>query len=84
MDYGALHLTAQKTGIKPKTQQSRFKGSDRQIRAQILRGLLQKPQTFSELEKLVHIDRERLKPILEKMIKEHIIIQQGAIFQLHQ
>ena len=84
MDYGALHLTAQKTGIKPKTQQSRFEGSDRQIRAQILRGLLQKSLTFSELEKLVHIDRERLKPILEKMIKEHIIIQQGTIFQLHQ
>ncbi len=83
MDYGALHLTAQKTGIKPKTQQSRFEGSDRQIRAKILRSLLEKPRTFSALEITVQVDQERLKPILEKMIKECIITKQKTTYQLH-
>ncbi len=49
MDYGALHLTAHKTGIKPKTQQSRFEGSNRQIRANILRCLLTEKMSLSEL-----------------------------------
>ncbi len=84
MDYGALHLTAQKTGIKPKTQQSRFEGSDRQIRAKILRSLLEKPQTLSGLETTVQVNQERLKPIIEKMIKERIIIKQKTTYQLHQ
>jgi A/G-specific adenine glycosylase len=83
MDYGALHLTAQKTGIRPKTQQSRFHGSDRQIRAKILRHLLQKPYTIPELHATLQVDHERLKSILEKLIRENIIIQQDTTYQLH-
>lgn len=41
MDYGALELTVQKTGIKPLTKQSKFHGSTRQVRAGIVRYLLQ-------------------------------------------
>ena len=73
MDYGALHLTAQKTGIKPKTQQSRFKGSDRQIRAQVLRLLLKTGLTFTEVQNILLIQDIRLKKILEKMMKEQLI-----------
>jgi len=82
MDYGALHLTARKTGIKPKTQQSRFEGSDRQIRAQILRCLLQKSLSLSELENTLHLTQDRLQPILEKMMREHLIVQKGTIYRL--
>ena len=32
MDYGALELTARKTKIKPVSKQSKFEGSDRQVR----------------------------------------------------
>jgi A/G-specific adenine glycosylase len=32
MDYGAMELTARKTNIRPKSKQSRFEGSDRQVR----------------------------------------------------
>lgn len=42
MDYGALFLTAAKSGIKPVSRQSPFSGSVRQLRAQILRALLKK------------------------------------------
>ena len=40
MDYGALELTSRKTGIAPLTKQSRFKGSRRWYRGQLLRDLL--------------------------------------------
>jgi A/G-specific adenine glycosylase len=82
MDYGSLHLTAKKTGIKPKTRQTHFEGSNRQIRAKILRCLLQKTMSLSELEKTIKIEQKRLRPILEKMMDENIIIKRNATYQL--
>jgi len=82
MDYGALHLTSKKTGIKPKTRQSRFEGSDRQIRARIVRLLLYQPTTFTHLKKTVQTDEPRLKQILEKMIREQLIIKTKSTYQL--
>jgi A/G-specific adenine glycosylase len=82
MDYGALQLTAQKTGIKPKTQQSRFEGSNRQIRAQILRCLLQKSMSLSEMEKTFGVEQVRLRPILDKMKHENIIVKRTNTYQL--
>jgi len=82
MDYGALHLTAQKTGIKPKTHQSPFEGSTRQIRAKILRYLLQKPMSSSALKKSLHLDQSILNPILEKMIYEKMIIKKNSLYHL--
>lgn len=82
MDYGALHLTAQKTGIKPKTQQSRFEGSDRQVRAKILRCLLQKSMSLSEMETTFKLEQGRLQPILKKMIHENIIEKRKTTYQL--
>lgn len=82
MDYGALHLTAQKTGIKPKTQQTPFEGSDRQIRAKILRCLLQKSMPLSELEESFLLEQKRLRPILDKMVHEKIIMKRNTTYQL--
>lgn len=82
MDYGALHLTAQKTGIKPKTQQTQFEGSDRQIRAKILRCLLQKSMPLSELEESFLLEQKRLRPILDKMVHEKIIMKRNTTYQL--
>jgi A/G-specific adenine glycosylase len=84
MDYGALHLTAQKTGIKPKTQQSRFEGSDRQIRARILRYLLKETMSLSELEKTFGIEQMRLRRILDKMVTEKIIVNKNNSYQLNE
>jgi hhH-GPD family protein len=39
MDYGAVHLTARKTKIKSLGKQSKFEGSDRQVRGRILKQL---------------------------------------------
>lgn len=75
MDYGATFLTSRKTGIKPKTQQSAFEGSDRQIRAKVLRYLLKNKQAshkqLHEVSK--NADLSRLKRILAKMMKDELI-----------
>jgi A/G-specific adenine glycosylase len=84
MDYGALHLTAQKTGIKPKTQQSRFEGSDRQIRARILRYLLKETISLSEMETTFGIEQLRLRRILDKMVTEKIIVNKNNSYQLNE
>jgi len=84
MDYGALHLTSQKTGIKPKTQQSRFEGSDRQIRARILRCLLNDTMSLSELKKTFRIEQKRLRRILDKMVTEKIIVNKNNSYQLNE
>lgn len=44
MDYGALELTAKKSGIRPLTRQSKFEGSRRQVRAWIVKQLVNKWQ----------------------------------------
>jgi A/G-specific adenine glycosylase len=82
MDYGALSLTAKKTGVKPKTQQSKFEGSDRQIRAKILRELLKKDSSISELEHALGLQKNRLTIILEKMRKEKLIIKQSSVYSI--
>jgi A/G-specific adenine glycosylase len=84
MDFGALFLTAKKTGIKPKTQQSQFEGSDRQIRARILRCLLKEKMSLSELEKTVRIEQIRLRQILDKMMNEKIIMTKNNSYQLNE
>jgi A/G-specific adenine glycosylase len=82
MDYGALQLTSRKTGIKPKTQQSRFQGSDRQIRAQVLRRLLLETATFSKLQHTLQVEPIRLEQIIRKMIDEQLIVRRNNRYQL--
>jgi A/G-specific adenine glycosylase len=82
MDYGALHLTAQKTGIKPKTQQSRFEGSDRQLRARIIRILLQNDESLTNISRILNVERTWLQRILEKLISEDIILKKNNRYYL--
>ena len=82
MDYGALYLTSRKTGIKPKTQQSRFQGSDRQIRGQILRLLLRETQSIYQIQKKLDVDASRLSTILDKMQKEETIDKKDNFYMV--
>jgi len=78
MDYGAVYLTASVTGISPTTKQPKFKGSDREKRGKILKYLIDNNKTtFSVLEGLLDCDSEQLKSILDKMIKDGLIVKQG-------
>ena len=82
MDYGALYLTSRKTGIKSKTIQSTFKGSDRQIRGQIIRLLLKEPCEYKELKSYLHIRSERLDSILMKMMQDQMISKKETYYQV--
>lgn len=73
MDYGSLVVTSRRTGIAPKTKQSRFEGSDRQVRAKVLRLLLDKQASFEELHKKTDAG-DRLRKILEQMVKEDLLV----------
>jgi len=72
MDYGATVLTARKTGIKPLSKQSKFEGSDRQVRGTIVKLLLkEKKLSIAKLKK--EFDEEKVSRVLNKMEKEEII-----------
>ncbi|MFH1174807.1 MAG: Fe-S cluster assembly protein HesB [archaeon] len=70
MDYGAMVLTARKTGIKPVSKQSPFKDSDRYYRGQILKKHLHK-QTHSA--NVLGISPSRYARILRQMRKEGLL-----------
>lgn len=82
MDYGALVLTARRTGIKPKTTQTRFTGSDRQIRARIIRMLLQNDESLDTLSRALSVDHSRLSRILDKLLSEKLITKKQHRYTL--
>jgi A/G-specific adenine glycosylase len=82
MDYGALHQTAKKTGIRSLSQQSSFEGSDRQIRAAVLRLLLRGPSSFETIYDTLGAEQKRLRKILGKMIDEEILVLQNKRYQV--
>ncbi|MDK9717104.1 MAG: A/G-specific adenine glycosylase [Trichlorobacter sp.] len=62
-------------------QQSRFEGSDRQVRGAVLRLLLNTGGAMLPmLQKQLEVDRERLTRILEGMVKEGFLKKQGKKF----
>lgn len=75
MDYGATLLTSRKTGIKSKTSQSVFEGSDRQLRAQLLRIILSssEPCTVKKLAKVCSCRLLRLTNILDTMVRDGLL-----------
>ncbi len=78
MDYGALHLTASATGIKPTSKQPKFKGSDREKRGKILKYLVEKREaTIKELKVVTEDNKKQLGSILEKMVKDGLIVKKG-------
>ena len=76
MDYGALVLTAKKTGIAPLSKQSTFAGSTRQVRGAILRHLLAKEkESFAVLKK--QYAHSKFDAIIEKLLKETLVVKEG-------
>jgi len=84
MDYGALQQTAKKTGIRPVSQQSSFEGSDRQIRAAVLRLLLSGPSSFETINQTLGGEQMRLRKILDKMVDEELLVQQAKNYQVRE
>lgn len=72
MDQWALLLTARKTKIKPLSKQSKFEGSDRQVRWTLLKKLVQNLEC--RVQSLVQeFPRKDVKKIINDMKKEWLI-----------
>jgi A/G-specific adenine glycosylase len=75
MDYGATLLTSRKTGIKPKTTQTKFEGSDRQIRGEIVRQLMDDEKDLTEIINNINEENKRVESIIDQMKKEQVIFE---------
>lgn len=83
MDYGT-HVKAEIGNLnklsKTYTKQSKFHGSKRQIRGQVLRLLAEKPLSYQLLQEI--IDDERLDIVLQELAQEQLIKDLKGIYQL--
>lgn len=75
MDYGALELTAKKSGIRPTTRQSKFEGSRRQVRAWIIKFIINSQLGIINYDDIHNRfpDRDDIQSIVEELVKEGII-----------
>lgn len=75
MDYGALELTAKKTGIRPLTRQGKFEGSRRQVRAWIVKTIINSQWGIINYEDIQQRfpDRDDLQSIVDDLVNEKII-----------
>ncbi len=78
MDYGALELTSKKTGIRPLTKQSKFYGSKRWYRGQLVRELVHADVMFlEELEEKYADCPWNLSEIISDLIHDGLIETQA-------
>lgn len=82
MDYGALELTAKRSGIKPTTRQSKFEWSRRQVRAWIIKQLVDKKTIgFFDIQTRFS-DRNDIDSIINDLVKEGIVIFQNWVLSI--
>ena len=86
MDYGVMLKQTHSNPSRKSahhTRQSRFEGSDRQIRGKILKLLLQKPLSRkNEISQALQADPQRLEMILESLEKEGFIVRKGTKYTI--
>jgi A/G-specific adenine glycosylase len=86
MDYGAmLKQTLPNPGRRSKhhVRQSRFEGSNRQLRSRLLRYILAQPgMTTAQLELCAAADPEAVRRNLEALQKEGFVVKKGRGFQV--
>lgn len=86
MDYGAM-LKKQTRGINKRsrhyTKQSAFKGSNRQLRGQILREVSRRSAvSIATLAQKLDVEKPRTSKAVKKLIDEGFLLQRGAKLQL--
>lgn len=87
MDYGTMlkkQIPNPSRKSKHHVKQSKFEGSDRQIRGAVLRTLLEKKALdFDGLAKALTTTEERLEPILQKLLDEGFCIRdKSGVYRL--
>lgn len=83
-DYGAHLKTIRKNNNRSVhyVKQSRFAGSNREKRSQILKLILQKPQTIVSLSRTLGYEKEIIEKNLEAMTKEGLIRKKKKQFSV--
>jgi A/G-specific adenine glycosylase len=85
MDYGThlkqLHGNPNKRSLQY-TKQSKFEGSNRQKRGMVLRALLTKSLSLSELAKSLSLQERVLSKVLAQLAKEGFVKKQGNRFSI--
>ena len=83
MDYGALELTAKKAGIKSVGKQRKFVGSTRFIRSFIVKECLTNGSILIEdVEKECKKYNLNVNEIVEKMIKEGVVVEEEGVLRI--
>lgn len=85
MDYGVhIKKTYGNPNVKSKhyTKQSKFEGSDRQVRGKILDVLLVHPKSFECVQDELQEDPIRLKKIFETLVKDKLIVERSGLFHI--
>jgi len=81
MDYGAMELTARKTKIKPLSKQSKFEGSDRQVRGRTMKQLVKYWKlNIQKIEE--EFPHKEVKKILAGMVKEWLVVFKKWIIEI--
>ena len=86
MDYGthlkALHGNNTRI-VKGYTKQSKFKGSNREVRAAIIRTLTDGPLTKKELwQALEQYDQDKIEPQLQTLLRDGLVALKGGKYTL--
>lgn len=81
MDYGATYLTARKTKIKSVSKQSKFEGSDREVRGWIIKQLVHKGISNLTIEKITsEFPHKDIGKIVAGLVEEGIVkVEKGVI-----
>ncbi|EKE40297.1 hypothetical protein ENUP19_0304G0045 [Entamoeba nuttalli] len=85
MDYGALVATGKKTGITAKSKQSKFEGSRRSYRAELLRRIRKNNGSLSieNCEEVIKGTKYTLEEIIEGLEKDGIVHKEGDFIILN-
>jgi A/G-specific adenine glycosylase len=83
MDYGTKIATAKTTGIKSKGKQSTFKGSRRELRAKLLKTILEKKKlTTQKAKQLFPETQYNIKEILEELKEEKLLKKEKQTYYI--
>lgn len=82
MDYGAIYLTAQKTKIKSLGRQSKFQGSDRQVRGWILKFLTKKEGILTLSIVQSEFPQKDIWEIVSGMVRDGLVIVDEEVIKI--
>jgi A/G-specific adenine glycosylase len=83
MDYGAMVLTSRKSGVKSLSRQSKFEGSLRQIRGEIIRQLTTKKRvSLASVAKKLERSMEHVRRAARGLADDRLICVKGNIVEM--